>query len=95
MDEIRDFLSGASTLPMTNEGDWESALDEEIEAGKKAIEDDPGTQIGWVQYVYGSAVKRNIRYGNARRGELLALGANNAFREIYEGSRQAADANHS
>ncbi len=93
MEDLSSYLKGAASLPLAGETDWADKATEHIEAGKERIEANPGDAGGWVLYVFGQTLQRNMGYACARRGKLLALGANNAYREIYEGSRQGADAN--
>lgn len=92
MDQLRDFLTSDTQLPLTRETDWIELLDEAIKAAKEILEKNPNSAKGWVRYTYASALKRSIQYAIAERGTLIAHGANNEFREIYEGSRQAAAA---
>jgi len=89
MDQLRDFLTSDAQVPLARETDWVALLDAELEAAGEIIETRPNSPSGWTRYVYASALKRSIEYATARRGTLIAHGANNEFREVYEGSRQA------
>ena len=93
MDAVRAFLQSARVLPMTGEQDWEATLTADKEASLAALQSDASDIAAYMQYVYALALLRNIRYGLKSRGSLLALGANNAFRELYEKSKQGKDAN--
>ncbi len=93
MEAIRNFLSGAAELPLTNERDWEETLTAEVDAGRQGLQQNAGDVGMWMRYCYAMALLRDIRYARKTRGELLALGANNSFRQVYEGSKQAVDAN--
>lgn len=90
---IRNFLTGATpAIPFVNEGDWESEAEALVTAGSRAIEQNAANLPGWARYTWGKALLRGVPYARASRGRMLALGAQNAFRELYEGARQAADA---
>lgn len=93
MDDLRDALTSDKSLPMARETDWEERLDQEITDAKSEIEARPNGALGWMRYTHAAALKRSVQYAGAGRGTLLAHGVSNEFREIYEGSRQADDAN--
>lgn len=92
-EQVRDFLTSGTILPCANEQDWETQLDAEIEATETELETKPNSRALWTRYVHASALKRSVQYARATRGELLAHGASNTFRELYEGGIQAVNAN--
>jgi hypothetical protein len=88
-EQIRAFLSGASSLPMAGESGIVEAAEAVRDAGKQLIEKKQADRLGWLQFTWGAAVVRGVNYARAGRGRLLALGANNALQELYE-ERNAA-----
>jgi hypothetical protein len=82
--QIRDFLSGAASLPMAGESGIVDAATAVRTAGKALIDKKQSDRLGWLQFTWGAAVVRGVNYARAGRGRMLALGANNALQELYE-----------
>jgi len=97
-DNYESWLRGGEGTRMGSEG-FESLEFKELRnkarEASAELKDDPFSIPAATRASFFGAVYRGMRYSHFSRGQMLALGAHNALRELHEGVRIAKDTGQS